>query len=155
MVASVARPSRSSSAKGTSTMRNQNKTAAMRTLILATAAVLGLAAGTASAAEVTRMPPQYNVVGNPFPYSAAQSRVTAAPPAFDTGSQAYPASDGQAMPVVVGQEMPPNNNEGTVQTANSLPPGYAAGGATVLAGAVPAARAQQTAGSTRTGGRHL
>ena len=136
-------------------MRNQNKTAAMRTLILATAAVLGLAAGTASAAEGTRMPPQYNVVGNPFPYSAPQSRVTAAPPSFDTGSQAYPASDGQAMPVVVGQEIPPNNSEGAMQTANSLPRGYAAGEVTFLAGAAPAAQAQQSAGLTRTSSGHL
>ncbi len=136
-------------------MRNQNKAAAMRTLVLATAAVLGLAAGTVSAAERTQMPPQYNVVGNPFPYSAPQSRVTAASPSFDTGSQAYPASDGQAMPVVVGQEIPPNNSEGAMQTANSLPQGYAAGEVTFLAGAAPAAQAQQSAGLTRTSSRHL
>jgi len=136
-------------------MLNQNKTAAMKTLILATAAVLGLAAGTASAAEATRVPPQYNVVGNPFPYSAAQSRVSAAPPSFDTGSQAFPASDGQAMPVVVGQEIPSNSSEGVMQTANSLPQSYAAGEVTFLAGAAPAAQARQSASLIRTSGGHL
>ena len=101
------------------------------------------------------MPPQYNVVGNPFPYSAPQSRVTAAPPAFDTGSEAFPASDGQAMRVVVGREIPPASNEGIMQTANSLPQGYAAGEVTFLADTGPAAQAQQSAGLARTSNRHL
>jgi len=62
----------------------------MKTLILAAAAVLGLAAGAAHAGEGARMPPQWNVVGNPFPYAASQSRTIAAAPALDTGSAGLP-----------------------------------------------------------------
>lgn len=134
-------------------MQNQNGPVAMKALILA--AVLGFAAGTASAAEAARVPQQYNVVGNPFPYSARQSRMTAVPPSFDTGSQAFPTSDGQAMRVAVSQEIPPNSNEGVMQTANSLPQGYAAGEVTFLAGKAPAAQAQQSAGLNRTSSGHL
>ena len=127
----------------------------MKTLILATAAVLGLAAGTAHAGEGRQMPPQWNVVGNPFPYAAAQSRTIAAAPALDTGSQAYPATDGARMSLAAGQEIPPNSNEGVMQTANSLPQGYAAGEVTFLAGKAPAAPAHQTAALTRSGGGRL
>ena len=126
-------------------MNTQNGTAARPALLLA-AALLGLAAGTAHAGEGARMPPQWNVVGNPFPYAAPQSRTVAAPPAFDTGSQAFPASDGVRTSIVVGQEMPPNNSEGAMQTANSLPPGYAAGAVTYFAGKAPVAQPHQTAG---------
>jgi len=125
----------------------------MKTLILATAAVLGLglAAGTAYAGEGGQMPPQWNVVGNPFPYAAPQSRTVMAAPALDTGSQAYPATDGARMSLAAGQEIPPNSNEGVMQTANSLPQGYAAGEVTFLAGKAPAAPAHQTAALTRSG----
>ncbi len=123
----------------------------MKTLILAAAAVLGLAAGAAHAGEGARMPPQWNVVGNPFPYAASQSRTIAAAPALDTGSQAYPAADGAGAAFVTGQEIPPNSNEGVMQTANSLPPGFASGEVTYLAGAPPAAQAQQTAARAGTG----
>ncbi len=122
----------------------------MKTLILA-AAVLGLAAGAAHAGEGARMPPQWNVVGNPFPYAASQSRTTTAAPALDTGSQAYPAADGAGAAFVTGQEIPPNSSEGVMQTANSLPPGFASGEVTYLAGAPPAAQAQQTAARAGTG----
>jgi len=39
-------------------------------------------------------PPTRGGVGNPFPYSAPQTRAIAAAPALNTGSQAYPAADG-------------------------------------------------------------
>lgn len=131
-------------------MHTENGNAAMRTLLLATA-VLGLASGAAHAGEGGRMPPRWNVVGNPFPYAAAQARTVAAPPALDTGSQAYPAADGTGMTFAADQEIPPNNNEGPMQTANSLPPGYAPGEVTFLAGTPPASKPHRTVVLAHTG----
>lgn len=42
-----------------------------------------------------------------------------------------------------------------MQTANSLPPGYAGGALTFLAGKAPAAQDQQTAAVVRTGSGHF
>jgi hypothetical protein len=63
----------------------------MKTILVAAATMLSLSAGTALAAP----PPQYNVVGNPFPFSAratfpstmSTADVVAEPPANVTGSR--------------------------------------------------------------------
>src|SRR5438309_8037130 len=95
----------------------------MKTLLL-TAAVLGVSAGTALAAS----PPQYNVVGNPFPMRTTMTEVVAAPPASDTGSQGYQSSAARyAVAPVDGRLLPTNGSQGIVQTANSLPPGFEQG----------------------------
>ena len=132
-------------------MHDQNGATAMKALLLAAATVLGLASGAAHAGEGSPMRPEWNVVGNPFPYAAPQSRTAAAPPALDTGSQAYPAADGTGMAFAAGQEIPPNNSEGPMQTANSLPPGYAAGAVTFLAGKASAPQPHRSVALARTG----
>jgi hypothetical protein len=99
----------------------------MKTMLLAAATMLSLSAGTALAA------PPYNVVGNPFPFSAgarfpvtmSMGDVVAEPPATVTGSQAYQNSaPGYAVAVVDGRVLPINGSNGIVQTANSLPRGF-------------------------------
>jgi hypothetical protein len=101
----------------------------MKTILVAAATMLSLSAGTALAA----LPPQYNVVGNPFPFSAratfpstmSTADVVAEPPANVTGSQAYQNSGpGYAVAVVDGRVLPINGSNGIVQTANSLPRGF-------------------------------
>ena len=133
-------------------MHVQTRGTTAKTLLLAAAAVFG--AGTAFAADGAPTPPQYTVVGNPFPYAAPQSATSAAPPASDTGSDAYPAADGPREALTVGQEIPPISSEGLMQTANSLPPGYADSQVTFMAGHPPANEGQQAAAPDRSGG-HL
>lgn len=65
----------------------------MKTMLLATVAALGIASSAFAAS--TPMPPQYNQVGNPFPYAAPTSSMAAAPAALDTGSQGYPRPMGR------------------------------------------------------------
>ncbi len=87
----------------------------MKSAFLAMVAVFGLTTGAALAAEGN---------GNPFPFQAP-GQVTANPLTSDTGSQAYPNfAVGEPVPVIEGQVLPQNGSEGSVQTANSLPPGF-------------------------------
>jgi hypothetical protein len=96
----------------------------MKTMLAAAATMLSLSAVAALAAPT----PQYNVVGNPFPFRTAMTEVVAAPPAIDTGSDHYQSSaPGHAAPVVDGQVLPTNGSNGIVQTANSLPLGFERG----------------------------
>jgi hypothetical protein len=54
--------------------------------------------------------------------------VFSAPASVDVGSNAYPEFAAiAAVPMTAGQVLPPNGSEGPVQTANSLPVGFAAG----------------------------
>jgi hypothetical protein len=103
----------------------------MKKTMLLTAAVLGLSAGAALAGS----PPPYNVVGNPFPMRTTMSDVVAAPPGNDTGSQSYQSSAPRyAVAPVDGRLLPTNGSQGIVQTANSLPPGFAQGTPTYAQG---------------------
>ena len=59
---------------------------------------------------------------------ARAASVLSAPAPWDVGSESYPAfARANAVPVVPGQVLPPNGSEGIVQTANSLPVGFANG----------------------------
>ena len=96
----------------------------MKKMVLTTAAVLGVSASVAFAAS----PPQYNVVGNPFPMRTSMADVLSTPPAIDVGSQSYQNSGpGHTVAPVEGQVLPINGGNGIVQTANSLPPGFEQG----------------------------
>ena len=59
---------------------------------------------------------------------ASAAAVLSAPSPWDVGSESYPGfASANAVPVVGGQVLPPNGSEGIVQTANSLPVGFANG----------------------------
>jgi hypothetical protein len=59
---------------------------------------------------------------------ASAAAVLSAPAPADVGSDSYPGfASANAVPVTGGQVLPPNGSEGIVQTANSLPPGFAIG----------------------------
>jgi len=96
----------------------------MKTMLFGAAAMLSLSVGAALAAP----PPQYNVVGNPFPFRTAMTEVVAAPPAIDTGSQAYQSSaPGYTQAVIYTKVLPVTGSNGIVQSPNSLPPGFERG----------------------------
>jgi hypothetical protein len=85
-------------------------------------AVLAAAIGPVTTAAFAG--PPYNVDGNPFPFSAPPTTMTA-PSSVDTGSQAYPSSGpSRIMPRIEGQMMPTYGSEGIVQSTNSAPPGF-------------------------------
>ena len=59
---------------------------------------------------------------------ATAAAVLSAPTMVDVGSNAYPEFAAiAAVPITAGQVLPPNGSEGAVQTANSLPVGFAVG----------------------------
>jgi hypothetical protein len=59
---------------------------------------------------------------------AGAALVLSAPALADVGSESYPDFvSAHAVPVTAGQVLPPNGSEGVVQTANSLPAGFAVG----------------------------
>ena len=59
---------------------------------------------------------------------ASAAAVLSAPAPADVGSESYPGfASAHAVPVTAGQVLPPNGSEGVVQTANSLPAGFAVG----------------------------
>jgi hypothetical protein len=59
---------------------------------------------------------------------ASAASVLSAPAPGDVGSDSYPGfASANAVPVTAGQVLPPNGSEGIVQTANSLPVGFAIG----------------------------
>ena len=64
--------------------------------------------------------------GDPFP-PATGGLVVANPATPDTGSQAYPAFAGAPATVTTGGVLASNGQETIVQSANSLPPGWANG----------------------------
>lgn len=118
----------------------------MKTILLAAAAALSLAAATAAHAQ--------EGAGDPFAFRApGLTAVTPSTYAADTRSAAYPASTGRPSQVVAagGADLAPaTGSEGVVQTANSLPRGFEAG--TVTYAQAPSVRrylAQPAAGPTR------
>ena len=92
-------------------------------LALAVFAIATMAAPTGAA--FAEPPPQYNVVGNPFPNRTSMADVVAAAPANDAGSEGYQTSEsGHAVAADEGLVLPTNGGNGIVQTANSLPRGF-------------------------------
>jgi hypothetical protein len=68
--------------------------------------------------------------GAPFPPAASGTSVVSSPLTVDTGSQAYPAFANTGARVTFGGVLASNGSAGVVQSANSLPSGWADGTAT-------------------------
>lgn len=90
------------------------------TLIAAIAALALGAAASAQAGEANN---------EPFPVPGAGAYVLANPATVaDTGSQAFPAFAGQGgMAVAASETIQPNSSQAEVESANSLPRGFAEG----------------------------
>jgi hypothetical protein len=90
----------------------------MKRILLAAVAAFGFAAGAVQAGEGNQ---------DPFPPATDGTQVVSSPATPDTGSEAYPIFSGPTVPVISGGVLPSNGSEGIVQSANSLPRGFADG----------------------------
>ena len=88
----------------------------MKTVVIVAAGILTLSAIQNARAD-----------SESYPTGSAQP-VYSSPAQVDTGSETYPRSlPGSAVSMTQGPVLATNGGEGIVQTANSLPPGFAAG----------------------------
>src|SRR5689334_22433242 len=119
--ASAARrgPTLAWSGNETPVLRARSRRDDMKTSLLAMATIVALATGVSAYAEGN---------GPDFPGLFQPRGVLANPTTVQSGSESYPVAVGTTLnPVVAGNVLPANGSEGIVQSANSLPAGFANG----------------------------